>query len=45
MNDVSQDFHENICKNDGEKATVTGTVEQKGGQETLTPTKIVPATQ
>jgi hypothetical protein len=45
MNDVSQDFHENICKNDGEKATVTGTVMEKGGQEILTPTKITPAAQ
>jgi Family of unknown function (DUF6370) len=45
MNDVSQDFHENICKNDGEQATVTGTVKEKDGQEVLTPTKIVPAAQ
>src|ERR1700722_16569259 len=35
MNDVSQDFHENICKNDGEKANVTGTVMEKSGQEIL----------
>ena len=42
MNDVSQDFHDNICKNDGEQTTVTGTVEEKDGQEILTPTKIVP---
>jgi hypothetical protein len=42
MNEVSTDFHDNICKNDGEKTTVTGTVEEKDGQEMLTPTKIVP---
>jgi hypothetical protein len=42
MNQVSTDFHDNICKNDGEKTTVTGTVEEKDGQEILTPTKIVP---
>ena len=43
MNDVSKDFHDNICKNDGEQATVTGIVKEKDGQEILTPTKIVPA--
>jgi hypothetical protein len=42
MNQVSTDFHDNICKNDGEKTTVTGTVEEKDRQEILTPTKIVP---
>jgi len=42
MNKVSKDFHDNICMTDGEKATVTGTVEEKDGQEILTPTKIVP---
>lgn len=41
MNQVSKDFHHNICMTDGEKATVTGTVEEKDGQEILTPTKIV----
>jgi hypothetical protein len=43
QNDVSKGFHDNICMNDGEAATVTGTVEEKGGQEQLTATKIVAA--
>jgi hypothetical protein len=41
QNQVSKDFHSNICMNDGEKTTVTGTVKVKHGQEVLTPTKIV----
>ncbi|HEY1788246.1 MAG TPA: DUF6370 family protein [Verrucomicrobiae bacterium] len=41
QNKVSKDFHSNICENDGEKATVTGTVKEKHGKEILTPTKIV----
>jgi Family of unknown function (DUF6370) len=40
QNDVSKKFHDNICMNDGEKATVTGTVEQKDGQEQLTASNI-----
>jgi hypothetical protein len=40
QNKVSKDFHTNICMNDGEKATVTGTVEEKDGQEVITPSKI-----
>jgi hypothetical protein len=40
QNDVSKSFHDNICQNDGEAATVTGTVEEKDGQEQLTATKI-----
>ena len=40
QNKVSKDFHSNICGNDGEKATVTGTVEEKDGKEILTATKI-----
>ena len=43
QNDVSKDFHSNICMNDGEKATVTGTVEEKDGQEQLTASNIVAA--
>jgi hypothetical protein len=43
QNDVSKDFHNNICMNDGEAATVIGTVEEKDGQEQLTATKIVAA--
>jgi Family of unknown function (DUF6370) len=42
QNDVSKDFHDNICKNDGEMTTVTGTVEEKNGQEQLTATTITP---
>jgi type 1 fimbria pilin len=44
QNQVSKDFHSNICGNDGEKATVTGTVQEKDGKETLTASKIVAAT-
>lgn len=44
QNQVSKDFHSNICTTDGEKATVTGTVKEKHGKEVLTPTKIVAAT-
>ena len=40
MNQVSKDFHSNICMTNGEKATVTGTLEEKDGQEILTPTAI-----
>jgi len=40
QNDVSKAFHSNICMNDGEKATVTGTVEEKNGQEMMTASKI-----
>jgi hypothetical protein len=40
QNKVSKDFHNNICTNDGEKATVTGTVEEKDGQEQLTASNI-----
>ncbi|MGH7942102.1 MAG: DUF6370 family protein [Limisphaerales bacterium] len=43
QNKVSKDFHSNICQNDGEKATVTGTVKEKHGKEILTPAKIVAA--
>jgi len=43
QNQVSKDFHSNICQNDGEKATVTGTVKEKKGKEILTATKIVAA--
>jgi hypothetical protein len=40
QNKVSKDFHSNICKNDGEKVTVTGTVKEKGGKEVMSATKI-----
>ena len=39
-NKVSTDFHPNICTTDGEKATVTGTVEEKDGKKMLTATSI-----
>ena len=40
QNQVSKDFHSNICENDGEKVTVTGTVSQDNGTNTLAATKI-----
>lgn len=40
QNKVSKDFHSNICQNDGEKVTVTGTVKEKGGKETMAATRI-----
>jgi len=42
QNGTSKDFHDNVCTSDGEKVTVTGTVSEKDGKETLTPTKIEP---
>ena len=39
-NKVSTDFHDNICHNDGEKATVTGTVSEKDGKEMMVASKI-----
>lgn len=39
-NKVSTDFHPNICQNDGEKVTVTGTVSEKDGQEVVVASKI-----
>jgi type 1 fimbria pilin len=44
QNKVAKDFHPKICKTDGVKATVTGTVKEKDGKEVLTATKITPAT-
>ena len=35
QNKVSKDFHPNICQNDGEKVTVTGTVKEKDGKEMM----------
>lgn len=40
QNKVSKDFHSNICQNDGEKVTVTGTVKEKGEKEMLVASKI-----
>jgi hypothetical protein len=40
-NKTSKDFHDNICKNDGEKVTVTGkTKAGKNDKEMLTASKI-----
>jgi hypothetical protein len=39
-NKVSKAFHDNICQNDGEKATVTGKVSEKGGKEMMVASKI-----
>ena len=43
QNKVSTDFHPNICQNDGENVTVTGTVSEDNGTNILTATKIEPA--
>jgi hypothetical protein len=40
QNDVSKSFHDQICETDGEKVTVTGTVADQDGKQTLTATKI-----
>jgi len=42
QNKVATDFHPNICQNDGEKVTVTGTVKEKGGKEMMVASKIEP---
>ena len=39
-NEVSKKEHSAICHGDSEKVTVTGTVKEKDGKKTLTPTKI-----
>ena len=41
QNKVSRDFHVNICENDGETVTVTGTVKLQDRKEVMTATKIV----
>jgi RecG-like helicase len=38
-NDVSKDFHKNVCK-EAKKVTVTGTVKKVDGKNELTATKI-----
>ena len=38
-NDVSKEFHENICKG-AKKVKATGTVKEVAGKMQLTPTKI-----
>lgn len=40
QNDVSKNFHDQICGTSGEQATVTGTVSKKDGKEVLTASKI-----
>ena len=42
QNDVSKAAHDPVCDGSSEKVTATGTVTEKDGQETMTPTKIVP---
>jgi hypothetical protein len=39
QNDVSKNFHDNICK-ESKKITVTGTVAEVDGKQQITPTKI-----
>jgi hypothetical protein len=39
QNDMSKDFHDNVCKKP-EKVTATGTVKEEGGKKTLTISKI-----
>ncbi|HEX3799848.1 MAG TPA: DUF6370 family protein [Verrucomicrobiae bacterium] len=39
QNDISKDFHENLCK-ENKKITVTGTVAEVDGKQQITPTKI-----
>ena len=39
-NDVSKAAHEPICGGSSEKVAVTGTVKEKDGKKTMTPTKI-----
>lgn len=40
MNKVSKDAHDPICQGGSEKVTVTGTVKEKDGKKTMTPSKI-----
>ena len=40
QNKVSKEAHAPICHGDSEKVTVTGTVKEKDGKKTMTPTKI-----
>jgi hypothetical protein len=40
QNKVSKAAHDPICSGGSEKVTVTGTVKEKGGKETMTPSKI-----
>jgi hypothetical protein len=42
QNDISRAFHDNICTTSGEKVTVTGTVSEKDGKETMIASKIEP---
>jgi hypothetical protein len=41
-NGVSDNFHDQICGTQGEKATATGAVSEKDGKEILTASKIEP---
>jgi ABC-type transporter MlaC component len=42
QNKASKAFHDNICKNDGEKVTVTGKASEKDGKQVLVASKIEP---
>jgi hypothetical protein len=42
QNDTSKAAHDPICGGSSEKVTVTGTVTEKDGKETMAPSKIVP---
>jgi hypothetical protein len=41
-NDVSKNFHDQICGTSGEKVSVTGTVSEKDGKQVITASKITP---
>jgi len=41
-NKVSKAAHDPICSGGSEKVTVTGTVKEQDGKQTMTPTKIEP---
>jgi hypothetical protein len=40
QNKVSTDAHDPVCGSGSEKVAVTGTVKEKNGKKTMTPTKI-----
>jgi hypothetical protein len=40
QNDVSKNFHENVCKKEGKKVTATGSVQELAGKLEFTPIKI-----
>ena len=42
QNDVSKNFHDQICTSGGEKVTAAGTVSEKDGKQILVASKIEP---